>query len=388
MIDRLSLGEIADKPHVVFRDAQGALYFEHCFTRQGFDGAYTIAYHRQGPMMDEGLQPTTRGWAAPVASEAAERRRLFDGNRVALAQRPADARVVLLTNADVDIGILRPSVDDDAFVANNDGDELFYLHEGSAVLQTSFGVLRVAAGDYVWVPRSLPYRFVQLRGACTWLAIEVKKGLKLPTQYVNSLGQLKMDAPYSHRDFRRPSELLQQAAAHEVLLKRRGRFYSRSVPHGVLDVVGFDGFVYPVAFNIERFQPKTGLVHLPPPLHATFAAHGLIVCSFVPRVTDTHEQAIPCPYPHSSVDCDEFLFYCRGNFTSRRGVGPASMSLHPAGVPHGPHPGAYEASIGTKRTEELAVMIDTFEPLLPTEAALRCETMGYHETWRGHDPQA
>lgn len=381
MIDRLQLGTVPDKPHTVFRDPSGKLYFEHCFTRQGFDGAYTIAYHRTGPMMDESLSPTERGWKPAQAQPASIHRRLFDGNKLLEAQKPADARSIVLTNSDIDIALLRPQSDDDAFVSNNDGDELFYLHSGNATLQTSFGDLQIGPGDYVWVPRSLPYRFVQVTGPAMWLALEIKKGLKLPAQYSTPSGQLKMDAPYSHRDFRRPTTITEQAGPHEVLVKRRGAFYLRRVPQGVLDVVGFDGFVYPVAFNIERFQPKTGQVHLPPPVHATFVAQGLVVCSFVPRVTDTHPEAIPCPYPHSSVDCDEFIFYCRGNFTSRRGVGPAAMSLHPAGVPHGPHPGAYEASIGTTKTSEMAVMVDTYEPMYPTTAASECETLGYHETW-------
>lgn len=382
MIDRLALGLLADKPHTVLRNDQGELLFEHCHTRHGFDGAFTIAYHQNGPMVDDSLRATERGWARPELQAPAIHRRLFDTRALGEHGCAAESRVVIMANHDVEVGVMRPTIDDEAFVANNDGDELFFIHHGQARLQTSFGELNVGDGDYVWVPRSLPYRFVDVRGPMLIMTNEVKKGLRLPTQYLNPFGQLKLDAPYSHRDFVRPTLPAARSERHEVLVKRRGQFFLRDVPGGVLDVVGFDGFVYPVAFNISRFSPKTGQIHLPPPVHATFAAPGVLFCSFVPRVTDTHEQAIPCPYPHSSVDCDELIFYCKGNFTSRRGVGPGALSLHPAGVPHGPHPGAYEASIGSKRTEELAVMLDTFEPLLPTKAALALENTAYHQTWK------
>ncbi len=382
MIDRLLLGSVADKPHTILRDAQGALLHEECFTRRGFDGAYSIAYHRLPPMRDEAYEPSTRGWPAPIALDPAFRRRLFLGTNAPRTGKPLDARTVLLTNADVDVSIVRPTADDDAFLANNDADDLYFLLEGAARVETPFGCLAVNANDYLWLPRSLPHRFVAVQGKGLWLHLELKGGLHLPRQHLNELGQLKMDAPYSHRDFRRPDRLPESAEAASVIVKRGGKFFARSLGQPLLDVVGLDGYVYPVALDILRFQPKTGLVHLPPPVHATFAARGAIVCSFVPRLTDTHPQAIPCPYPHSSVDCDEMLFYCRGNFTSRRGVGAGAVSLHPAGVPHGPHPGAYEASIGTTKTEELAVMLDTFAPLLPTEAAVAIEHEEYHASWR------
>jgi len=373
---------VADKPHTILRAANGALRYEECFTRHGFDGAYSIAYHAEAPMRDVSYAPSKRGWAKPVPLDAAYTRRLFIATDSPTRGRPLDAHTVLLTNADVDVAILRPNVDDDAFLANNDGDDLYFLLDGNAHLETPFGSLDVAPNDYVWVPRSLPHRFIRLTGDALWLHMELKGGIHLPAQYFNPLGQLKMDAPYSHRDFRRPTSLPQSGEKAVVVVKRRGQFFERTLGQPLLDVVGFDGFVYPVAFDILRFQAKTGLVHLPPPVHATFAAPGAIICSFVPRVTDTHKDAIPCPYPHSSVDCDEMLFYCRGNFTSRRGVGPGAVSLHPAGVPHGPHPSAYEDSIGSSRTEELAVMLDTFAPLLPTEAALALENADYHASWR------
>lgn len=382
MIERLLLGTVSDKPHTVLRDAAGKLIYEECFTRRGFDSIYTIAYHSQAPMADVGYAPSKRGWAKPVAQDIAHTRRLFHGESAKPGGKPIDARSVLLTNAQIDIGVLRPAEDDDAYLANNDGDDVYFLLHGSATLETPFGSLAVGAFDYVWVPRSLPHRFLKVTGDALWLSLEMKGGMHLPRQYNNELGQLKMDAPYSHRDFRRPTSLPKSDAPATVIIKRDGRFWERKTATPLLDVIGLDGFVYPIAFDIRRFQPKTGLVHLPPTIHATFAAPGALVCSFVPRVTDTHPDAIPCPYPHSSPDCDEMIFYCSGNFTSRRGVGPGAISLHPAGVPHGPHPGAYEASIGTKSTEEVAVMVDTFAPLQPTSLALSVEQADYHGTWR------
>ena len=206
----------------------------------------------------------------------------------------------------------------------------------------------------------------------------LKGGVGLPERWRNGAGQLRMDAPYCHRDFRRPHfEGPVDEGLREVVIKRGGRFTTFALPHSPLDVVGWDGTVYPWVFPIHAFQPRTGLVHLPPDWHGTFAARGALIMSFVPRATDLHPDAVPCPYPHSSVDCDECLFYCDGEFTSRTGTASGSMTLHPAGLPHGPQPGRYEASIGTERTSELAVMVDTFRPLTVAAAALEVEDAGY-----------
>jgi homogentisate 1,2-dioxygenase len=220
------------------------------------------------------------------------------------------------------------------------------------------------------------------------MCIEAHGGMVIPKEFKNSVGQLKMDAPYTHRDFVRPDGPIASVdrapnGPRELFVKKAGGFTRLTLDHPPMDVVGWEGFVYPWAFAIEKYQPKTGLVHLPPTIHTTFAGPGYLVCSFVPRVTDTHPQAIPCPYPHSSVDCDEIILYLRGNFTSRRGVGPGAISLHPAGIAHGPHPGAYEGSIGGTRTDELAVMLDTYAPLVPTAQAANLEDVGYHDSWTG-----
>jgi homogentisate 1,2-dioxygenase len=295
---------------------------------------------------------------------------------------PVDARVPLLYNDDVVLATLKPSGADPVYFANGDGDDLYYVHEGAGLLRSLLGDLRFAAGDYVYVPRGLVHRFVLDDVPQYWLSIEALGGLGLPKQWRNEVGQLRMDAPYCHRDFRTPQFVGPlDEGLHTVLVKRGGAFHAFAHAGSPLDVVGWDGSVYPWAFAILDFQPRVGLVHLPPTWHGTFAARGALVCSFVPRPVDFHPEAIPCPYPHASVDCDEFIFYCRGNFTSRKGVGPGSISHHPAGIPHGPHPGSYERSIGSTHTDELAVMLDTFAPLRPTAAALAVEDAEYHASF-------
>jgi homogentisate 1,2-dioxygenase len=252
------------------------------------------------------------------------------------------------------------------------------------VLRSVLGDVRFDAGDYVAVPRGLVHRFLPDAGRTQhWLTIEARHGLRLPRQWRNEAGQLRMDAPYCHRDFRGPAFTGPIDEGIRTLAVRRGeRWHGFALASSPLDAVGWDGSVWPFAFPILSFQPRVGLVHLPPTWHGTFALGGALVCSFVPRPLDFHPDAIPCPYPHSSVDCDEFLFYCRGNFTSRRGVGPGSVSHHPAGIPHGPHPGAYEASIGARHTDELAVMLDTEKPLRATAAALAVEDPAYMASFR------
>lgn len=382
MIDRMQLGEVPAKPHTAFRSASGELRFEECITRRGFDGEFSILYHEGPPMTDRAIGPAEPGrFDRKVAKHGAPqplRRRLFLGEDAPVGWTP------VLGNDDVVISFfdLPPDAADESGFANGDGDDLLYLFSGRATLETPFGDLDAAGGDYVLVPRGVVHRF-RIFERLSGIAFELRGGLHLPAQYRNPVGQLRMDAPYTHRDFRRPVFRGPRPGPPVILVKKGDRFVRREPLVSPFDVVGWDGTVWPFAFPILSFQPKTGLVHLPPTIHATFAARGALVCSFVPRVTDFHPEAIPCPYPHSSVDCDELIYYARGSFTSRRGVGPKAVSLHPAGIPHGPHPGAYEGSIGTKATDELAVMVDTFLPLGVTEQALALELPGYHDSWAG-----
>jgi homogentisate 1,2-dioxygenase len=386
MIDRLQLGLVPEKPHTVHK-VDGGLTYEECFTRQGFDGAYSILYHRRHPARAAAWQPSKHGWTQPAAfPEELLRRRHFLTPRLPTGGSMLDQRTPLLFNAELTVLVSRPTVSDTAYFANGDGDELHFIHEGAGTIESGHGVLPFQAGDYVFLPRSTIHRWLIAKPSYV-LTMEAHSWIDIPHNFRNPAGQLKMDAPYSHRDFGRPewpAGGIERAAAQgprRLVAKKQGRFTEYEQREQILDVVGWDGYVWPFTFPIEKYQPKTGLVHLPPTIHTTFTGGRFVVCSFVPRLTDTHPQAIPCPYPHSSVDCDEILFYVRGNFTSRRGVGPGSISLHPSGVIHGPHPGAYEASIGTHRTDELAVMVDTFSPLEATAAAAGIEDPDYMKSW-------
>jgi homogentisate 1,2-dioxygenase len=389
MIDRQAMGLLPPKPHTALRDAEGRLFYEEMHTRGGFGGPFTYFYHRFPVTAHAETGPSHRGYAPPEpqAKAAPLRRRLYLSDKVPPSGQLLDGRVPILFNKDVTVLLARPTETDDAYFANGDGDELWFVHEGSARIESPCGWLDVVAGDYVWIPKGLIHRWHLASTPMRLLCFEAHGGVVVPDDFRNPVGQLRMDAPYTHRDFVRPKGPIAtpdkiQDGPRELIAKKGGSFTRYALERAPMDVVGWDGFVYPWAFNIEKFQPKTGLIHLPPTIHATFAGPGFLICSFVPRVTDTHPDAIPCPYPHSSVDCDEVILYVRGNFTSRRGVGPGAISLHPSGIAHGPHPGAYEASIGSKRTDELAVMMDTFAPLVPTAQAASLEDTAYHESWR------
>jgi homogentisate 1,2-dioxygenase len=386
MIERVVEGLVPRKHHLQLKDASGHLHWEQCITQDGFEAPYTITYHRNAPHRQVPA-PTTHQFAAtraPATAEQALRKRHFLSQQLpASTKGPLDSRVPLLFNADITLSVLKPGADDPVYFVNGDGDDLFYVHEGQGTLRTLVGDVPFREGDYVFVPRGLLHRFIlEPNRPQWWLSIECRGGMHVPKQWRNGVGQLRMDAPYCHRDFRKPTfKGPLDEGLRELVVKRGDAFHGFTVKESPLDVVGWDGTVYPWAFHILDFQPRVGLTHLPPTWHGTFAARGALICSFVPRPVDFHPEAIPCPYPHSSVDVDEFLFYCKGNFTSRRGVGPGSMSFHPAGIPHGPHPGAYEASIGHKETNELAVMLDCLLPLTMTAAAAGLEDPKYHSSF-------
>lgn len=384
MIHRLVRGLIPQKPHTVF-NVDGALTYEHCMTRAGFESIYTIAWHRQPPhwvAAEEDLGPHP-GWATP-RWQGPLRRAHFRTADIAQGGTPFLSRKLMTANPDLGIWLGRPSKPEPTLVANADGDELTFVHRGSGRVECPLGVVPVRERDFVYVPQGLPHRWV-LDGPGHLLTIEARSPLRVPKQYRSPEGQLSMYAPYTHHDFTEPvwpdggPETLEPP--RRLIVQSDGRLTAFELSHNPFDVVGWDGQMWPFAFPILAFQPKTSSIHLPPTIHTTFAGEGYVVCSFVPRVVDFGDGAIPCPYPHSSPDCDEILFYVDGNFTSRKGVGPGSISLHPRGLPHGPHPGTYEASIGTVRTDELAVMVDTFKPLLPTEHAAAVEDRGYNTGW-------
>jgi homogentisate 1,2-dioxygenase len=389
MLDRICAGRVPSKPHVVFRSAGGALYYEECLTRDGFDGAFSILYHERRPHEAEPTEGGAAGFAVPTPDAPSTvtgllRRHYRCLELAGTGGGPLRSRRPLLFNADVVIGFLRPDGPDTVYFVNADADDLFFVLRGGGTLRSVFGDLRFAKGDYLCVPKGTLHRFVLDAGeAQAWLSIECKGGVGVPARYRNGVGQLKMEAPYSHRDFRRPAftgPIDEQL--RDIVVKRADRFFPFRASSTPLDVVGWDGAAYPFAFPILSFSPRVGQVHLPPPVHTTFEARGAQICSFVPRLLDFHPEAIPCPYPHSSVDVDEVLFYANSAFGSRRGIGEGSLSHHPAGIPHGPHPGAYENAPGTTRTEEIAVMLDCHAPLQRTPDAIACEDPGYHASFR------
>lgn len=389
MLDRHAEGQLPPKHHIAFRKPEGGLYHEECLTRHGFDGPYTLIYHVNEPHRHVSWEPSERGWpraeAEPADSARLLRRRHFRSfDLTPGGGAPLDARVPLIFNDDVVVSCLKPDRSDDVYLFNGDGDDLYYIHRGGGTLRSILGDLSFGPRDYVFVPRGVRHRFELEDGAEQyWIHFECTRDFFLPKQWRTSTGQLRMDAPFCHRDFTRPSfSGPVDEGIRTVVHKANGTFTDVVYDHSPLDAVGWDGSAYPWVFPILNFQPRAGQVHLPPDWHGNFAFPGGLICSFVPRVVDFHEDAIPCPYPHQSVHCDEFLFYAEGNFVSRRGMSSGSISFHPRGVMHGPHPGAYEASIGHRRTDELAVMMDTFAPLHVTRQALDIEDPDYHATWK------
>jgi homogentisate 1,2-dioxygenase len=295
---------------------------------------------------------------------------------------PVAARRTLLGNNDVTLGVSRPTESMPYYYRNAQAYEVWYCHEGGGVLRTQFGRLPFHSGDYLVIPFGTTWR-MELEGAGRFFVIESASQIEPPPRYRNKYGQLTEFAPYTERDIRVPQELetFTEDGQHEVRVKVRDTLTRHVLDYHPFDVVGWDGYVYPWIFNIRDYEPRTGMVHLPPPTHQTFEGWNFVVCSFVPRLFDYHPQAIPAPYSHSNVNSDEVIYYCEGNFMSRKGIDRCDITLHPSGLPHGPQPGATEASIGQQRTDELAVMVDTFRPLNVTLDALEFEKTGYQASW-------
>jgi homogentisate 1,2-dioxygenase len=296
---------------------------------------------------------------------------------------PVSGRVALFLNDDVSIGICCPAEPMDYFYKNADGDDLLFVHRGSGRLETLFGTLPYRDGDYLVIPRGIIYRVDMDDGETRMLIIESASAIETPRRYRNEYGQLLEHAPYYERDIRAPETLdtHEESGRFQVRIKARGRVTPYFYEFHPLDVVGWDGYLYPWALNIGDFEPITGSLHQPPPTHQTFEGRNFVVCSFVPRMLDYHPEAVPIPYNHSNLESDELLYYVNGNFASRRGIEIGSITLHPSGIPHGPQPGAVEASLGLRRTEELAVMLDTFRPLKLTHAAAEIEDSSYPFSW-------
>ncbi len=378
------LGQIPPKRHTQFRKLDGSLYAEELFGTEGFSGNSSLLYYHYPPTRVKKIEH-----CADVQYEEWD---LGQQRHVHLKTNPLEAggdlvqgRQVLMFNNDVAIGVARPTEAMNYFYRNGECDEVYFVHDGHGIVETNFGLLPYHEGDYIIMPRGTTYRFRFANDSAEnrFLTIEAHGSIEPPNRYLNKHGQMLEHAPYCERDIRRPEEL-ETHTEHgdfEVRLKVGKRITSYFYDFHPCNVVGWDGCEYPWIFNIADFEPITGRVHQPPPVHQTFQGPNFVVCSFVPRKLDYHPLSIPVPYNHSNIDSDEMIYYVNGNFGSRRGIERSSITLHPRGIPHGPQPGAVEKSLGVERTEELAVMVDTFYPLKFTTAAHAFDDASYPYSW-------
>ncbi|MEX2620437.1 MAG: cupin domain-containing protein [Egibacteraceae bacterium] len=378
------VGEVPRKRHTQFRRPDGGLYAEELVGADGFSSDAALLYHRQIPTAIVAAEPETAGPDGLLANHPLKPRHLRT-HRLRIVGDAVRGRQLLMANDDVRLSYAAVDATSPLY-RNAVGDELVYVESGTLTLESSYGRLVVGTGDYVVVPACVTHRWVpEPTGTPSRLLIVAAAGhIGTPDRYLTRRGQFLEAAPYHERDLRAPEEpLVVEAGETDVLVAHRGGVTRLTYAHHPFDVVGWDGCLYPHAFNIADFEPITGRIHQPPPVHQTFAGPRFVVCSFVPRKFDYHPEAIPAPYNHANVDSDELLFYVGGDFMSRKGAGIelGSMTLHPAGFTHGPQPGSVEASIGKESTDETAVMLDTFRPLLLAPAARACEDDGYPWSW-------
>jgi homogentisate 1,2-dioxygenase len=379
-----TLGQIPHKRHTQFRQPDGSLYHEELMGLRGFSGSKSLLYHLHPPTEVVRIDGSCAA-DVPFADPGPLRHRLLHTEGLPQEGDAVQGRVPLLANQDVMMSVVRPSRPMAYWYRYAHGDEAIFVHEGTGTLESQFGTLLYGPGDYVVIPTGVIWRMLPDPGVSQRMLVVESAGghIEPPRRYINNYGQFLESAPYAERDIRPPESLVthDEAGEFEVRVKARGQISRYIYARHPLDVVGWDGHVWPFAFNIRDFEPITGRVHQPPPVHQTFEGPGFVLCSFVPRLFDYHPQSIPAPYNHSNVDSDEVIYYVEGDFMSRRGVGSASLTVHPNGIPHGPHPGTYEGSIGKSRTDELAVMVDTFHPLKLTTHAVALEDEHYPFSW-------
>lgn len=377
------MGTIPDKRHTQFRKPNGQLYSEQLFSTEGFSNDYSLLYHCHPPTQIVRTEPQY-SVAPEIAEEKMLSHRSFEGFKVPPADDFLESRIPVLVNNDCHIVLAAPRKSIETyFYKNADADEVIFVHEGKGVLKTMYGEIDFGYGDYLVIPRGTIYQLHFASEENRLLIVESFSPVRYPKRYMSKFGQLLEHSPFCERDIRPPHRLATHDETGDFLVraKKKGMMYGLHYGTHPFDVVGWDGCCYPFAFSIHDFEPITGRVHQPPPVHQTFEAHNFVICSFVPRLYDYHPDAIPAPYNHSNIDSDEVLYYVDGDFMSRKHVTRGMITLHPAGIPHGPHPGAVEKSIGAKETKELAVMIDTFHPLQLTKAALDIENQGYVMSW-------
>lgn len=378
-----SLGRIPSKRHTQFRKEEGGLYSEQLFSTEGFSSNYSLLYHIHPPTQiidtKEPMDVNPR-----IATENILKHRSFQGFKIAAENDYLTSRKPVLVNSDCHISLAAPKDSmTDYFYKNADADEVIFIHEGSGVLLSQYGELTFSYGDYIVLPRGTIYQIRFNTDANRLLIIESFGPIRFPNRYLSKYGQLLEHSPFCERDIRTPQNLhpIDETGEFLIKVKKKGLLYPITYSTHPFDVVGWDGCEYPFIFSIHNFEPITGRVHQPPPVHQTFDGKDFVICSFCPRLYDYHPDSIPAPYNHSNIDSDEVLYYVDGEFMSRKHVEKGMITLHPSGIPHGPHPGAVEKSIGKKETAELAVMIDTFRPLLLTDYALGIEDKDYVMSW-------
>jgi homogentisate 1,2-dioxygenase len=376
------LGDVPRKRHVQFRD-NGRLLVEEVMGFEGFSGNESILYHLESPCrISEAHEHTPiehREWIP----EAHVHRHLVTGGMTPEGD-PISGRRCLMWNADLEFSICRPDSEAEAFYRNGEGDEVIFVCEGSGTLETMFGEIPYREHDYIVIPRGTTYRFELDETPQTWLVFHTPGEIETPNRYRNRYGQLLESAPYSQRDFHPPEELQthRETGEFELLVRVRGGLQRYTLDYHPFDVVGWDGYVYPYTFNVHDFEPRTGRLHLPPPVHQTFQGPNFVICSFCPRELDYDPEAVPLPYHHSNLQSEEMIYYVSGEFGSRKGIEVGSITVHPSGLPHGPQPGLVEKALGMRRTEELAVMWDTFRPMKLTQVAAELDDPSYAYSWR------
>ena len=377
------LGKIPPKRHTVFKNSEGGIYHEQLFGTIGFDGMSSLLYHIQPPTAV--IKIVQQKSVAPeIGLDKNMQMRSLQGFNVEAKDDYLESRTPMLVNSDVYIELAAPKKSMTAyFYKNADADEVIFIHKGSGKLKTQLGNIDFSYGDYLLIPRGMIYQMHFENEENRLLIIQSFHPVYTPKRYRNWFGQLLEHSPYCERDIRAPHELETHNENGEFLIKikKEDTMYDYVYAHHPFNVVGWDGYNFPYAFSIHNFEPITGRVHQPPPVHQTFETQAFAICSFVPRMYHYHPDAIPSPYNHSNIDSDEVLYYVDGDFMSRNHVDKGQITLHPSGIPHGPHPGAYERSIGQKETKELAVMIDTFKPLKLTKQALGIEMSDYMNSW-------
>ena len=377
-----TLGVIPEKRHIVSRQPDGKLYQEELVGTQGFAGLSSLVYHLHPPTC-----VTQKGKPYSVKPKIAVDNGLnamsFNGFDIKPADDYMESRKTLFVNAALHIGLAAPKKSTEYFFKNADADEMIFVHKGSGTVVTMYGCLTFKYGDYIIIPRGTVYQINFDTPDNKLLYIESFDPIFTPRRYRNDFGQLLEHSPFCERDIKRPTNLqtFDEQGEFMVYIKKKGMMFPYVYANHPFDVAGWDGYHYPYTFSIFNFEPITGRIHMPPPIHQTFESRNFVVCSFVPRLYDYHPLAIPAPYHHSNIDSDELLYYVDGDFMSRNNIKAGQITLHPGGIPHGPHPGAIERSIGQKETKELAVMIDPFNPVMITEDAMDIEVDGYYKSW-------